>query len=106
MHSPEKSFSITFLQRLAYYRIRSREFWINWLKKVFTAFQLFLLVIYIYIYMTGEKLRRMPWMNEASIHFSQRKIVGSYLRHHTVGASELPDLITSVHRALSGVGQP
>ena len=34
------------------------------------------------------------------------KIVGSYLRHHTVGASELPDLITSVHRALSGVGQP
>ena len=26
------------------------------------------------------------------------KIVGSYLRHHTVGASELPDLVTSVHR--------
>ena len=34
------------------------------------------------------------------------KIVGSYLRHHTVGTSELPDLITSVHRALSGVGEP
>jgi MucR family transcriptional regulator, transcriptional regulator of exopolysaccharide biosynthesis len=34
------------------------------------------------------------------------KIVGSYLRHHTVGASELPDLINSVHRALSAVGQP
>jgi predicted transcriptional regulator len=34
------------------------------------------------------------------------KIVGSYLRHHTVGASELPDLITSVHRALTEVGQP
>jgi predicted transcriptional regulator len=33
------------------------------------------------------------------------KIVGSYLRHHTVGASELPDLITSVYRALSGVGR-
>jgi predicted transcriptional regulator len=34
------------------------------------------------------------------------KIVGSYLRHHTVGASELPNLITSVHRALTEVGQP
>jgi len=34
------------------------------------------------------------------------KIVGSYLRHHTVGASQLPDLITSVHRALSEVRQP
>ncbi len=27
------------------------------------------------------------------------KIVGSYLRHHTVGASELPDLIATVHRS-------
>jgi predicted transcriptional regulator len=34
------------------------------------------------------------------------KIVGSYLRHHTIGASELPDLITSVHRGLSEVGRP
>jgi predicted transcriptional regulator len=34
------------------------------------------------------------------------KIVGSYLRHHTVGASQLPDLITSVHRGLSEVGRP
>ena len=34
------------------------------------------------------------------------KIVGSYLRHHTVGASQLPDLITSVHRSLSGLGLP
>jgi predicted transcriptional regulator len=34
------------------------------------------------------------------------KIVGSYLRHHTVGASELPNLITSVHRALTEVGRP
>ena len=32
------------------------------------------------------------------------KIVGSYLRHHTVGASELPDLITTVHRSLSELG--
>src|SRR5215469_9610690 len=31
------------------------------------------------------------------------KIVGSYLRHHTVAASELPNLITSVHRALTEV---
>src|SRR5215471_21172963 len=34
------------------------------------------------------------------------KIVGSYLRHHTVGATELPNLIASVHRALTEVGQP
>jgi predicted transcriptional regulator len=34
------------------------------------------------------------------------KIVGSYLRHHTIGASELPDLITSVHRGLSEVVRP
>jgi predicted transcriptional regulator len=34
------------------------------------------------------------------------KIVGSYLQHHTVGASQLPDLITSVHRGLSEVGRP
>jgi predicted transcriptional regulator len=40
--------------------------------------------------------------NVNSLHTA--KIVGSYLRHHTVGASELPELITSVHHALSGVG--
>src|SRR5215472_12898541 len=34
------------------------------------------------------------------------KIVRSYLRHHTVGAGELPNLITSVHRALTEVGRP
>src|SRR5947209_6121832 len=34
------------------------------------------------------------------------KIVGSYLRHHTVGTSELPDLITTVHRSLSRLGLP
>jgi predicted transcriptional regulator len=44
----------------------------------------------------------MDLQNVNSLHTA--KIVGSYLRHHTVGASELPELITSVHRALSGVG--
>ena len=34
------------------------------------------------------------------------KIVGSYLRHHNVGASQLPDLITSVHRSLNELGLP
>jgi predicted transcriptional regulator len=34
------------------------------------------------------------------------KIVGSYLRHHIVGACQLPDLITSVHRSLSKLGLP
>ena len=34
------------------------------------------------------------------------KIVGSYVRHHTVGARELPDLITSVYQALGEVGRP
>ena len=33
------------------------------------------------------------------------KIVGSYLRHHKIGASQLPDLIEIVHRSLSGLGQ-
>jgi len=33
------------------------------------------------------------------------KIVGSYLRHHKVGAGQLPDLIATVHRSLSGLGQ-
>jgi predicted transcriptional regulator len=32
------------------------------------------------------------------------KIVGSYLRHHTVGAGQLPDLITTVHRSLGQLG--
>jgi predicted transcriptional regulator len=34
------------------------------------------------------------------------KIVGSYVRHHTIGAGQLSDLITTVHRALGEVGQP
>jgi predicted transcriptional regulator len=34
------------------------------------------------------------------------KIVRSYVRHHTVGATQLSDLITTVHRALGELGQP
>jgi predicted transcriptional regulator len=34
------------------------------------------------------------------------KIVRSYVRHHTVAAGELSDLITTIHRALGGLGQP
>jgi predicted transcriptional regulator len=33
-------------------------------------------------------------------------IVSSYLRHHTVAANELSDLITTVHRAIGQLGQP
>jgi predicted transcriptional regulator len=34
------------------------------------------------------------------------KIVGSYVRHHTVGADQVSELITSVHGALSQLGRP
>jgi predicted transcriptional regulator len=34
------------------------------------------------------------------------KIVRSYVRHHTVEAAQLSDLITTVHRALGELGQP
>jgi predicted transcriptional regulator len=34
------------------------------------------------------------------------KIVGSYVRHHTTAAGQLSDLITTVQRALVGLGQP
>ena len=34
------------------------------------------------------------------------KIVGGYVRHHTMGAGQLSDLITTVHRALGQLGQP
>jgi predicted transcriptional regulator len=37
--------------------------------------------------------------------FLTAKIVGSYLRHHTVGAGQLPDLITTVHRSLGQLGR-
>src|SRR5260370_34587422 len=33
-------------------------------------------------------------------------IVGSYVRHHTVGAGQLSDLISTVHRAMAQLGQP
>jgi predicted transcriptional regulator len=33
------------------------------------------------------------------------KIVGSYLRHHTIGATQLPDLIATVHRSLRELGR-
>jgi predicted transcriptional regulator len=33
------------------------------------------------------------------------KIVGSYLRNHTVGAGQLPDLIATVHRSLRELGR-
>ena len=33
-------------------------------------------------------------------------IVGSYVRHHTVGADQVSDLIATVHRALGDLGQP
>jgi len=34
------------------------------------------------------------------------KIVGGYVRHQTVGAGQLTNLITTVHRALGELGQP
>ena len=34
------------------------------------------------------------------------RIVGSYVRHHTVEASQVSELITSVHQALSQLGPP
>jgi predicted transcriptional regulator len=33
-------------------------------------------------------------------------IVSSYVRHHTVGANQLSDLITTVHRTIGRLGQP
>ena len=34
------------------------------------------------------------------------KIVSSYVRHHTVAANQISELITSVHQALGQLGQP
>ena len=34
------------------------------------------------------------------------KIVSSYVRHHTVAANQVAELITSVHGALGRLGQP
>jgi len=33
-------------------------------------------------------------------------IVGSYVRRHTVGAGQLSDLITRIHRALGDLAKP
>jgi predicted transcriptional regulator len=37
---------------------------------------------------------------------STAMIVSSYVRHHTLRPEQLPDLITTVHHALSHLGQP
>jgi predicted transcriptional regulator len=37
---------------------------------------------------------------------STAMIVSSYVRHHTLGPEQLSDLITTVHHALSHLGQP
>ena len=42
---------------------------------------------------------------EASPHLTET-IVSSYVRHHTVGANQLSDLIITVHRAIGELGQP
>jgi MucR family transcriptional regulator, transcriptional regulator of exopolysaccharide biosynthesis len=34
------------------------------------------------------------------------RIVGRYLAHHPIAASDLPNLITLVHRSLAELGQP
>ena len=43
--------------------------------------------------------------DKASPHLTA-KIVQRYVRHHRLGPDQLPDLITSVHRALGQLGQP
>src|SRR5271170_1827711 len=59
------------------------------------------------MYLNGMKYIQETAMEaQTAIPFLTVKIVGSYLRHHTVGASELPDLVTSVHRALGEAGRP
>ena len=37
---------------------------------------------------------------------STAMIVSSYVRHHTLRPEQLSDLITTVHHALSHIGQP
>jgi predicted transcriptional regulator len=45
-------------------------------------------------------------MNDEMIHpHLTVKIVGSYVRHHRLGADQLSDLITAVHRAIGRLGQ-
>jgi predicted transcriptional regulator len=44
--------------------------------------------------------------NEVADPHLTTKIIRSYVRHHIVGADQISDLITSVHRALGHLGQP
>lgn len=34
------------------------------------------------------------------------KIIASYVSHHNLAPDQIPELITSVHRSISGLGQP
>ena len=45
-------------------------------------------------------------MNEMLDPHLTTKIVSSYVRHHTVAANQVSELITSVHQALGQLGQP
>ena len=47
-----------------------------------------------------------PMNNEIVDPHLTTKIVGSYVRHHTVEPDQVSELITSVHRALGQLGQP
>jgi predicted transcriptional regulator len=44
--------------------------------------------------------------NEVFDPYLTAKIVSSYVRHHTVGANQVSDVITSVHVALTQLGRP
>ena len=44
--------------------------------------------------------------NEAIDPHLTTKIVSSYVRYHAVGADQVSELITSVHRALTQLGEP
>src|SRR5215468_7855134 len=44
--------------------------------------------------------------NEVFDPYLTAKIVSSYVRHHTVGANQVSDVITSVHGALTQLGRP
>jgi len=53
-------------------------------------------------------MKRGEWFREyrqASPHLTA-KIVVSYVRHHSLVLDQLPDLITSIHRALGQLGRP
>ena len=57
-------------------------------------------------YMIRRKISLETAMDGQSVNpLLTAKIVGSYLRHNTVGASELSDLIATVHRSLRELGR-